>query len=327
MAALHRRSLLALGSAASFAPAAGQAQIKIPDKGISIIVGFPSSGSTDTIARWIAPKLERRIGRHVTVQNKPGAAGAMAGEAAKKATPDGTVLAFIPSTTLVSRLASKTFPFDPLVDLAPITTVGSYQTGLAVSPTIGVKTLPEYLEWVKAGDETRHKIGSTASDAFVEVLSKLFKEATGVTLELVPYRGSAALVNDLQGGAVPAAVSAITSLLEHHRGGRLRILMTTGAKRQAVAKNIPTARELGYPQLEMNEWFAFFTTAGTPPETLETWNDQFRFVLADGEMKAQMVQLGLEVETCTIEEARALVLAHRKDWEQRLQAIGIKPIE
>jgi tripartite-type tricarboxylate transporter receptor subunit TctC len=327
MAALHRRSLLAIGSAASLAPAIAQAQTKLPDKAIHIVVGFARNGSADNIARWMAPKFERRLGRHVSVENKPGSAGTLAGEAVKKGPPDGTLLALIPSTTLVSRLASKDFPFDPLVDLAPISTVGYYQTALAVSTKIGVKTLAEYLDWVKAGDETRHRVGSSASDAYVEIQSRLFKQATGVTLEQVRYRGSIDLVSDLQQGLIPAIVSPITSLLEHHRGGRVRILMTTGSKRRAVAKDIPTAGELGYPQLEVDEWFAFYANAGTPAEIMQIWNDQIRFVMADQETKAQMTQIGLDVETCSIEEARARVIAHRKDWQQRLQTIGMTPLD
>ncbi len=327
MAALHRRSLLAIGTAASITPAIAQTQVKLPEKTIHIVVGFARNGSADNIARWMAPKFERRLGRHVSVDNRPGSAGVMAGEAVKKGPPDGTLLGLIPSTTLVARLAAKDSTFDPLVDLAPISTVGYYQTALGVSTTIGVRTLAEYLDWVKAGDETRHRIGSSSSDAYVEVQNRLFKQATGVTLEQVRYRGSIDLVSDLQQGSIPAVVSPITSLLEHHRGGRLRILMTTGSKRRAVAKDIPTAGELGYPQLEIDEWFALYATVSTPAEILQIWNDQIRFVLTDREMIAQLSQIGLDVEPCSIEEARQRVIAHRKEWQKRLETIGIKPLD
>jgi tripartite-type tricarboxylate transporter receptor subunit TctC len=139
-------------------------------------------------------------------------------------------------------------------------------------------------------------------------------------------RGAAPLVKDLQEGLIPAGVAALTSLLEHHRGGRIRILMTTGKERLSVGRDIPTAREAGYPQLEMDEWFAFFASAATPPQILQYWNDQIRFVLSDREVKAEMTQLGLGVETSSIEEARARVLVHRKEWQARLETVGMKPV-
>jgi len=327
MASLGRRSLVALGAATSLVPLAGRAQLALPDKAIYILVGFSPTGSIDTIARWIAPKLERRTGRRVTVENKAGSGGAIPGDQLKRGPTDGSLLAFMPSTMLVSRLAQKDFPFDPLVDLAPITLVGTYQLGFAVSPKINVNTLDEYLAWVKAGDSTRRRIGSsTGSDTFIEIENRLFDQATGVKLKAVPMRGAAPLAKDLQDGLIPAGVAAATSLLEHHRGGRLRILMTTGKTRLAVAPDIPTARDAGYPQLETDEWFAFFAAAGTPAPVLQEWNDQIRFVLSDNEMKAQMTQIGVGVETTSIEETRARVLAHRKEWQERLESVGMKPV-
>ncbi|HTR83254.1 MAG TPA: tripartite tricarboxylate transporter substrate-binding protein [Reyranella sp.] len=327
MALLGRRSLLALGAASSLAPVPGRAQIALPDKAVYVLVGFAPTGSIDQIARWISLKLERRIGRHVSVENKPGSGGALPGDMLKRGPTDGSLLAFMPSTTLISRLAQKDFPFDPLVDLAPITLVGTYQLGFAVSPKIKVGTIAEYLDWVKAGDESRKRVGSsTGSDTFIEIENRLFDQATGVNLKTVQMRGAAPLVKDLQEGVIPAGVAAVTSLLEHHRGGRVRILMTTGEKRLAVARDIPTARQAGYPQLEMDEWFAFFASAATPPEVLQTWNDQIRFVLSDPEVKAEMTQLGLGVEATTLEESRARVRAHRKEWQARLETVGMKPL-
>src|SRR5581483_8692990 len=135
---------------------------------------------------------------------------------------DGSMLAFLASTTLVSKLAERDFPFDPLVDLAPVSLAGTWPMGLAVSPRMGVSSLKDYLAWLRAGDSERHKVGSTASNAFVQAFNLMFAREIGVPLTVEPYRGTQPMVNDLAEGRLPAAISGIVSLLEHHRGGRLR---------------------------------------------------------------------------------------------------------
>src|SRR5262249_26407756 len=194
-------------------------------------------------------------GRRVEVENRPGNAGALPGEQMKRTPPDGSTVAFLASTTLVSRLALPTFPFDPTKDVAPVSIAGSWPMGFAVSPKLDIATFADYLAWLKDGDPQHRKLGNTASDAFIQTFNLMTSKAMGVSLETVPYRGTAALVADLRDGRLPAAASGIVSLLEHHRGNRLRLLMTTGKKRLAVAPKIPTARELGYPDLEVVEWF------------------------------------------------------------------------
>jgi tripartite-type tricarboxylate transporter receptor subunit TctC len=168
------------------APAA-HAQNALPERGIRIMVGFQANGGTDIIARLIATQLQRRLGRQVTVENKPGDSGAMPGELLKRGSSDGSSLAYLASTTLVSRLGEANFPFDPLVDLAPVSLSGNWPIGLAVSPKLGISTFEEYLKWLKTGDAAdRHKLGNTASDAFIQVFNLMFSKALGVTLKRPP---------------------------------------------------------------------------------------------------------------------------------------------
>ena len=132
----------------------------------------------------------------------------------------------------------------------------------------------------------------------------------------VPFRGAAALVGDLADGRMPAAVSGMVSLLQHHRGGRVKLLMTTSSKRLAVAKAIPTARELGYPGLEVVEWFAYFAKAGTAaPADRRMEPPWSRTVLDDGNLKGELTQLGLDVEASTPQEVAARVVSHQKAVE------------
>jgi len=326
--ALPRRSLL--GGAACAAPAlfspAARAQTILPERGLRILVGFQANGGTDIIARLIATQLQRRLGRHVVVENKPGDSGAMPGELVKKGSTDGSTLAFLASTTLVSRLDQADFPFNPLVDLAPISLAGNWPMGLAVSPKLGISTFEEYLNYLKSDEADRRKLGTTASDAFIRAFNLMFSKELGITMKGVPFRGAAALVGDLADGRIPAAVSGMVSLLQHHRGGRVKLLMTTSSKRLAVAKGIPTARELGYAGLEVVEWFAYFAKAGTAAPVIDEWNRLVRAVLDDGNLKGELTQLGLDVETSTPQEVAARVVSHQKEWKARMESVGMRPI-
>jgi tripartite-type tricarboxylate transporter receptor subunit TctC len=324
---LTRRLLLA-GSAATplLLPRPGQAQTTLPDKALTVLVGFAANGGTDTIARAIVPLIERRVGRHMTVSNRPGAAGAVPGELLKKDSGDGSTVAFMASTTLISKLATPDFPFDPLTDMKAISLAGTWPIGIAVSPKLGIRTFDEYLRWLRVDDPKRLKLGSTASDVFIQAFSLMVGKTLGITFEPSPYRGTVPLTNDLKDGRLPAAASGVVSLLEQHRGGGLRLLMVTSPQRLPMAPDVPTARELGYPGLEDVEWFAFFASAKTPAPLIAEWNRQIRIVLTDKELIAKVAQIGMTVETSTPEEASARMAGHLDVWKRHLQEVGMPPL-
>ena len=325
---LDRRSFLALGALAIPAGAAGVArgQNALPDKSIRIFIGFEAGGGADAVARAIAARLQRQVGRYVSVESRTGSFGALPGEVVRKGPADGAQLALLSSTTLVSRLASKDFPYNPAVDLAPITEVGTFPIAFAVSPTLGVESFPDYLQWLKAGDARRRRIAVSSNTAFVQVLNILLAQSTGESLEAVSYRGAVPMVNDLQDGRIPATVNTVTSLLPAHRGGRCRILFVTGNKRLAIAPNIPTAPELGYPRLDMEEWFAFFAAPATPPPILATWNRTLHAVLEDGDVAGELRPLGLDVKTSSPEELAAIIARHQQEWMARMKTAGLQPV-
>lgn len=322
---LFRRSVLA-AAPALLAPSA-HAQSAIPERGIRVMVGFQANGGTDIIARQIATQLQRRLGRQVVVENKPGDSGSIPGELLKRGMTDGSSLALLASTTLVSRLGQTDFPFNPFTDLAPISLAGNWPLGLAVSPKLGISTFDDYLRWVKSsGDPERHKLGNTASDAFIQIFNLMFSKALGVTMKGVNFRGAMPMVNDLADGRVPAAISGVVSLLQHHRGGRLKLLLTTGSKRLAVAKDIPTVRELGYPGLELDAWFAYFVKAGTEQKVIDAWNDQIRLVLADRGLQNELAQLGLDAQTSTPQDVVMRMTEHQTAWKARMLSVGVQPV-
>jgi tripartite-type tricarboxylate transporter receptor subunit TctC len=326
----RRRSLLALGTACAapmVATSAGQAQTSLPDRQLRILVGFAAGGGSELMARAIAPTLERRIGRRVTVENKRSGPGTDAGEIFKKDLEQGLVVAFMPTTTLAPKLAGSPFPFDAQSKLVALTKAGTFQVALAVSPDIGVSTFAEYVTWVKAKPSERARLGTTATDDYLKIYAMMIGRKIGVPLEIVPHLGAARLVNAVEDDKVPAALGSVTTLMEHNYGGEVKVLMTSGRNRVTVLRDVPTVVELGYPDLELTEWYGFFASSASPPAIVAEWNRQLRLVLAESEVIAALAQLGLDVETSTQEETAALVELHRQTWKARLQLFGMKTVD
>ncbi len=238
---ITRRSTLALAGAAAARTArqrCARSRRGLPDKPLKILVGFPAGGGTDVMARFLAEPLKQRTGRNVLIDNKAGASGTIAVETLKNAPPDGTTIAYVPSATIVQKLTMESVPFDPLTDIQPITLAGTVQTAFCVSPTIGVNTLPEYIEWLKK-NPTRQSFGTTAMGSFTHFFGVMAGREIGIPLEPVPYRGAAPLIADLQGGHIAAGCGGITDFLEHHRAGKVKVIFTSGAEAHDLGARDP----------------------------------------------------------------------------------------
>lgn len=323
---ITRRSTLALGASALATPAAmlRADQSGLPDKPIKILVGFPAGGGSDVMARFIADALKQRTGRNIIIENKAGASGTIAVEALKNSPPDGTVIAYVPSATIVQKLTMEAVPFDPLTDIQPITLAGTVQTAFCVSPTIGVSSLPEYIAWLKKNPE-RHSFGTTALGSFTHFYGVMTGREIGIPLEPVPYRGAAPLVADLQGGHIAAGCGGITDFLEHHRAGKVRVLFTSGLKPTTSAPEIPTATQLGYPKLNILGWYVFFAPAKLPAALNDAWGKELQVVLKSPEVAKKLVELGLDVETSTPAEFTQRMTTDLARWKTIIDLIGYKP--
>ncbi|MDP1748970.1 MAG: tripartite tricarboxylate transporter substrate-binding protein [Reyranella sp.] len=319
---LTRRSLVA----AFAVPASAGAQTTLPYGTIRIFIGYPSSGGSDSLVHVIAGALQQQIGRSVTVDYKPGPSGAAAGEQLKKSAPNGNTLAFIPSATMVGKLIRPDFPFNPQTDLQPLTLAGTYPTAFAVSPKIGVADLAEYVAWLKAGDATRARFGTTTPDSFTQYFGTMVGREIGVPLEAVPYNGARPLVADLEQGRIPAGTGGMTSFLAPHRGGRLKVLMISAAKRLKVAPQVPTVVELGFPKLVQTNWYAFFAPPGMSAPLVAAWTAELRKALQSREVSEQLGQLGFEVQTSSPDELSERLASDFRNWKELLDSLGVKPI-
>jgi tripartite-type tricarboxylate transporter receptor subunit TctC len=321
---LSRRTFFA--APAVFGATSARAQGVLPARGLRIIIGYPVGGGTDEMARVIAAALQRRLSRPVTIENRPGAAGATVGEVLKKGPSDGSVLGFMPTATLVGKLTTKSFPFDPQADIMPLTLAGTYATAFAVSRKLEVATLGGYGKWLL--DNTRpeaRRFGTTSMQSFTHYFGLMVGKALHFELEAVYFKGASPLVADVEQGKMPAATSGVTSLLQHHRGGRLRILVSSADKRSKIAPDIPTVVELGYPSLELQNWYAFFGPAGLSPEVAAAWERELRATIDSRDTAELLTQLGLDVETSTGEQCAKRLAADMVRWQTMLDSLGLKP--
>ena len=324
MNGISRRSALALAGAAFAAPAVVRGKTALPDKTLKILVGFPAGGGTDVMARVIAEALRQRTGRNVIIDNKAGASGTLAAAELKNGAADGTTICYMPSATVVQKLTMPTVPFDPLTDIAPITMAGTVQTAYCVSPTIGVGTLPEYVEWLKR-NPTRQSFGTTALGSFTHFFGVMAGGAIGIPLEPVPYRGAAPLIADLQGGHIAAGCGGITDFLEHHGAGKVRVIFTSGEKPTTSAPEIPTITQLGHPGISILGWYFFCASPKTPPALIEAWGNELRAVLKLPEIEKRMTEFGLDIETSTPAAFSQRMAADLKRWKEIIDSIGYKP--
>ncbi len=319
-----RRRALALAGAALALPATGRAETALPDRPLRILVGFPAGSASDAMARIVAEALKQRTGRDVVVDTRAGASGTLAGAALKNSPPDGTTVCYMQGATAMQKLTMAAIPFDPQADLMPVTLAGTAQTAFCVSPTIGVGSLKDYVEWLKR-NSTRTSFGTTAMGSFPHFFGVLTGLAIGIPLEPAPYRGAAPLVADLQGGRVAAGCGSLGDFLEPQRAGKVKLVVTSGARRATSAPDVPTGTELGYPSLDMPGWYAFFAPPRTPPALIEAWGSELRAVLQQPEIARKMAALGLGVETSTPAAFSQRLDADLARWKEILGTIGYRP--
>ena len=201
------------------------------DKTVRILVGFPPGGTTDLLGRVVADKLKDGLGQTVLVENRPGAIAAIAAEAVKNSPPDGgTLLLNVVGSMIVAPNARKANTFDTLRDFAPVSLVTTSHLALAVGPGVPAKTLREFLDWARA-NRGKAFYATSGAGSLPHMLGLLLAREAGVELTHVPYKGTAAYINELIGGQVPAAFDALGDLSEQHRAGKLRILAIAGASR------------------------------------------------------------------------------------------------
>ncbi|MFZ2391425.1 Bug family tripartite tricarboxylate transporter substrate binding protein, partial [Rhodoferax sp.] len=265
----NRRQLLALAaSAAAVGPLGAQAQTKtsFATRPLRVVVPFAAGGATDVIARVLGERMAQRFGQSVVVDNKPGAAGLIAGDAVVKSPPDGmTTLLGTTSSMLTNKYLYKKTPYDPLTDLTPLVRVCLAPIALVVTADTPAQKLQEFMAWIQA-QKGKLSYGSYGIGSHGQLACTTLSEVAGADMTHVAYKGEAPMVQDLLGGQVKIGMGSLLSLKSHIDAGKLRALAVTGPRRVPLLPDVPTFAEAGYRQdaLSLVGWLAIAGPKGMP---------------------------------------------------------------
>jgi len=292
------------------------------DGPVRILVGFPPGGGADLIARLAADKMKDSLGVPVVVENKPGAGGQIAADQLKLSPPDGRTLMAAPiAVTVIAPMTYRHIAYNPARDFAPVSQAVNFQLSLTVGAGTPAKTLQEYISWLKA-DARRSSFGIPAVGSLPHFFGVQFGRAIGVEMSHVPYKGGAPLLNDIVGGTVPAGFDVLSEALTLHRAGKVRILASSGAKRSPVASDVPTFTELGFPQVQGDGWFGFYTRAGTPKALIDRLSAAAAGAIRAPDVNERLLGIGFEPVGSTADEFAKRIQDDRARWEPVIKASG-----
>jgi tripartite-type tricarboxylate transporter receptor subunit TctC len=324
---MQRMTPFAAVAAALFAvvPATGNAQ-PWPSKPISYVVPFTPGGTTDTIGRELARGLAPVLGQPVVVDNKPGAAGAVGAGFVAKAKPDGyTLLGGTISTHAINASLYKDLPYDPVKDFEPISLVGFIPNALYVNPSLGVNSVADLIALLKK-DANKRTFASSGAGTSTHLAGELFADLIGVQLTHVPYKGTPQAFADVAGGQVTFMFDQLTAGLPLVKGGKLKLLAVTTAKRAALAPETPTMAEAGVAKFEMVSWQAVYAPKGTPKPIVDRLNTEIVKILKTPEVRDKMAsQMGIEIVASTPAQLTALMQSEIPRWADLVKKSGATP--
>lgn len=321
-----RRRTLAHVAVSSMLGAAGlaRAQPAWPAKAIRLVVGFPPGGGIDFTARAIQPGLEAALGQPVVIDYKPGAGGVIAATELTRAAPDGhTLLVANTGPFAIAPYLQARKPYDPLTQFSYIGQIAETGYIVATRADHPARDLRSFVDWARAqGGKPPFASGGPGSSTHLN--GELLNTVTGLDMLHVPYKGSAPAVTDLIGGQVNLLIDAGTVLLPQIKGGRLKALAVTGARRDANLPEVPTAREQGFAGLESAGFQGLVGPAGLPRAVVERLAAELQKVLAQPEVQARFAGAGAEVQPRGPAAFAAYVKAEAERWSALIAQRGIK---
>jgi tripartite-type tricarboxylate transporter receptor subunit TctC len=310
---------------------AGAAALALPgwlqarsDKPLKLILSVPPGAALDASARLLAEKLKTSLDRSIIIDYKVGGAGLSAGEFIKNGEADGANLLYTPTGFYsYNPFLYAKLPYDPDKELAPVCEGVTIPLAITVPAASGISSFKDWVEAIRRDPKMRF-VGSPSASGVGVFLTHLMGKTFGVDLQVVAYKGGRPLLTDLLGGQVPASASVIADYLELHRAGRLRILAQSSAGRSALAPDIPSYTELGYPDFVGKTVFGFFVRAGTPRPLVDQYANAITEALRIPEIGKRLNEIGLEVAGGTPEEFQKTLLDDRNRWAPVAKQAGIR---
>ena len=320
----HFLSTAAVGlTGLSLAPGGLMAQ-SWPSKPIRIVVTFPPGGSSDIVARLLAPSLATSTGQTVVVDNKPGAGATIGAAEVARAAPDGYT--FMLSNTAPISLSPFMLdkpPYDPITSFTHIAYIGSVANCFVVHPSVPAKTLPEFIAWAKQQIDPIN-FGSGGVGSIGHIVGEMLKSEAGIKLEHIGYKGSAPMHNDLVGGVIKFAIDTLPQNIPFIQAGKLRGLAVTSPKRASMAPDLPSVAESGMNKLVAENFFGLSGPAGLPQIVVDAMHRHVATALADGRVVKTLEDGGIALQPMSVEEFRRFVSKQVADWAPAVKASGAK---
>ncbi|MBW0169471.1 MAG: tripartite tricarboxylate transporter substrate binding protein [Hydrogenophaga sp.] len=308
-------------SAVAAAPALAQG--KFPDNMIKLVVPFAAGGGVDNAARLLAKQLQTDLGVTVVVDNRAGGSGTIGGKAVQTAHPDGYTLLFSAATHVLASHVLAAPPYDPVTDFTPVARTGEAPLLIVIPPSAPQKNLREVIDAAKGGNNWNAAIPALGAPSHLATL--LLAKQGKVNFTMTPYRGTAPAATDVAGGHVQLLVDSIISLQPMAKGGRVKPIAQTGAKRSSVAPDVPTAAESGYPGLVYVSWYGVWAPKGTPDDRVQFLNKAINKATEELTKAGSLSALGVEPVTESVDAFRKYIASDVAQSAGLLKEAGFKP--
>ena len=307
---------------AVLAPAAAVAQ-DLPSKPIRLIVPFPPGGPNDIIARVVGQKMSELLKQQVVIDNRAGAGGALGTDVVAKAAPDGTTIAITSAGALAISIGlQEKLPYDTLKHLKPITLVAKVPELLVAATSLPANNLNELIALARAKPGTLN-YASSGPGSMPHLAGELLKAAAKIDIVHVPYKGAAPAVNDLLGQQVQMAFFDLPVLLPQVQAGKLKPIVVGSRERAPSLKDVPTTAELGYPQIEAENWYGMVAPIATPPAIVARLHQVTVEALRDAGVREKLSSQGLTLVGDTPEQFTAYIRSEIEKWGKVGKAAGL----
>jgi tripartite-type tricarboxylate transporter receptor subunit TctC len=296
-----------------------------PSQPIRMIVGYPPGGGTDTVARVLALRMGQVLNQSVVVENRGGASGTIAAQQVVRAAPDGYTIAFATASPLTGApLTIKGLTYDPMKDLIPVTRIGGGPFIMVANPSFPPNNMRELVDYAKAhpGVVNYASPGVMTANYF---FSEQLNMDAGIQTVHVPYKGSAALLNDVMAGQVQYTLDTPGTTLPLIKNGKLKPLAVFSEERLQRAPDIPTAKESGFPEMVGGSWYGLLVPAGTPKPIIDALYKATKVALEDPEVQRTLADRDVIIEGSTPEAFSEYLNKEYARWKSVTQRLGIEP--
>ena len=315
-----RHAFAAFACMLAAAPAFAQGY---PARPIRMLVPFSAGGTVDIVARVVGAKLAVDLGQPFIVENKGGAGGTIAAAMLAKSAGDGYTLMMMHQGLAFNASLYSDLPYDTLRDLAPIALVGATPNALVVTHLLPVKTLQEFLAYARS-NPGRIAYGSGGIGSAGHLSVELLQSLTGTKLTHVPYKGSGPAITDLISGQIQAMLLTMPAVMPYVKGGKVRAIATSGARRSPALPDLPTIAEAGVPGYEYTPWYGMFGPGTLPKPLIARLNSAVNTSLAEAGIREKLAQQGLEVQSMTSDQFSGIVRADVARWGKIIDELGVR---